>query len=46
MVEVIVGCLVFVSFDIEKLEGSFICLLECDEFYLEIDEVFVVEYYN
>ena len=36
----------FVSFDAEKLEGSYTRLPERDELSQEIDELLVVEYYN
>lgn len=45
-VEATVGRPAFVSFDTEKLEGSFTRLPERDELYPEIDEALVVEYYN
>ncbi|MDU5334257.1 30S ribosomal protein S4 [Enterococcus sp.] len=45
-VESAVGRPAFVSFDDEKLEGSFTRLPERDEINPEIDESLVVEYYN
>ncbi|MDT2523651.1 30S ribosomal protein S4 [Enterococcus raffinosus] len=45
-VESAVGRPAFVSFDDEKLEGSFSRLPERDEINPEIDESLVVEYYN
>ncbi|MGM0167875.1 30S ribosomal protein S4 [Enterococcus sp. AZ135] len=45
-VESAVGRPAFVSFDAEKLEGSYSRLPERDEINPEIDESLVVEYYN
>ncbi len=45
-VESIVGRPAFVSFDAEKLEGSFSRLPEREELYAEIDESLIVEFYN
>ena len=45
-VESTIGRLPFVTFDDEKLEGSFSRLPERDELPQEIDELLVVEYYK
>ncbi|WP_326716922.1 30S ribosomal protein S4 [Vagococcus jeotgali] len=45
-VESTLGRPAYVSFDAEKLEGSLIRLPERDELPQDIDEAFVVEYYN
>lgn len=36
----------FITFDTEKLEGSLSRLPEREELYAEIDEAFIVEFYN
>lgn len=36
----------YVIFDVEILIGFFNCLLECFEFVVEINEVFIVEFYS
>ena len=45
-VEATIGRPAFVSFDDEKLEGSLTRLPERDEMTPDVDESFVVEFYN